>query len=123
MSRASSINPDAVPMKGFDPNLGLGKRGYARATRGVNPTRNSGMGFMNKPRGAASAGRTWNIGTTFAVPGKNADSTAVRGFKKGGKVKKTGIAKVHKGEVVLNKKQQKKVGNKNLKRALKKLFP
>jgi hypothetical protein len=30
------------------------------------------------------------------------------GFKRGGKVKKTGIAKVHKGERVLTKKQAKK---------------
>jgi len=32
-----------------------------------------------------------------------------KGYKKGGKVKKTGIYKLHKGERVLTKKQQKKL--------------
>lgn len=41
--------------------------------------------------------------------GGEADSPASpSSFKKGGKVKKTGMAKVHKGERVLTKKQQKK---------------
>lgn len=38
-------------------------------------------------------------------------------FKKGGKVEKTGMAKVHKGEVVLTKKQAKKP---SIKKAIKK---
>jgi hypothetical protein len=33
---------------------------------------------------------------------------AIKGYKKGGKVKKTGLALIHKGERVLNKKQTKK---------------
>jgi hypothetical protein len=39
-------------------------------------------------------------------------------FKKGGKVKRTGKALVHKGEVVLNKKQQQKVGPAKVKKAI-----
>lgn len=43
-------------------------------------------------------------------------------YKKGGKIKNTGIAKVHKGEVILNKKQQRGVGKRNLKKALKNIY-
>lgn len=43
-------------------------------------------------------------------------------FKKGGKVKKTGLAKVHKGERVLNKKQAMKFDRKKVGRAATKAF-
>lgn len=43
---------------------------------------------------------------------------ALPAFKKGGVVKKTGKALVHKGEVVLNKGQQKKVGPAKVKAAI-----
>ncbi len=43
---------------------------------------------------------------------------AAEGFKKGGKVKKTGKHLVHKGEVVLNKTQQQKVGTAKVKKAI-----
>lgn len=36
------------------------------------------------------------------------DPSNTEGFKKGGKVRKTGLAKVHKGERVLNRKQARK---------------
>jgi hypothetical protein len=43
-------------------------------------------------------------------------------YKKGGKVKKTGIAKVHKGERVLTKKQTKKFDKKKYDKTHKKLY-
>ena len=43
-------------------------------------------------------------------------------FKKGGKVKKTGPAMVHKGEVVLNKAQQAKMKRSKLSKAADKMF-
>ena len=43
-------------------------------------------------------------------------------YKKGGKVKKTGMAKVHKGERVLTKKQTKKFDAKKFESARKKLY-
>ena len=47
-------------------------------------------------------------GSSDASSGGNSDDPATPGsFKRGGKVKKTGMAKVHKGERVLTKKQQK----------------
>lgn len=39
-------------------------------------------------------------------------------FKHGGKVKRTGVAKVHKGEVVLTAKQAKKAGKKKSRKRL-----
>ena len=46
------------------------------------------------------------------TPMKNYD---IPGFKKGGKVNKTGLAMVHKGERVLTAKQEKKLNNKVIK--------
>jgi hypothetical protein len=40
--------------------------------------------------------------------GDDESSSKLQSFKRGGKVKKTGLAKVHKGERVLTKKQQRK---------------
>jgi len=45
------------------------------------------------------------------MPYMTPDSNKVQSFKKGGMVKKTGLAKVHKGERVLTKKQQAKLNN------------
>lgn len=47
----------------------------------------------------------------FGQPARldNSDSTKMMSFKKGGKVKKTGVAKVHKGEHVIPKHKVKKV--------------
>jgi hypothetical protein len=39
---------------------------------------------------------------------KELDAKGLKGFKRGGKVKKTGVAKVHKGERVLTSKQAKR---------------
>ena len=50
------------------------------------------------------------------------DLKNIRGYKKGGKVKKTGIAKVHKGERVLTKKQAKKFDAKKYEKVKKKVF-
>lgn len=44
------------------------------------------------------------------VYGLDTDAASVPSYKKGGMVKKTGLAKVHKGEKVLTKKQQKRMG-------------
>lgn len=40
--------------------------------------------------------------------GKDEDSASPKSFSRGGKVRKTGYAKVHKGERVLTKKQARK---------------
>lgn len=45
-------------------------------------------------------------------PSASVNPAFPNGFKKGGKVKRTGIAKVHAGEVVLTAKQAKKYGKK-----------
>ena len=45
-------------------------------------------------------------------PSASVNPAVPKGFKKGGKVKRTGIAKVHAGEVVLTAKQAKKYGKK-----------
>jgi hypothetical protein len=42
------------------------------------------------------------------------DKKGLKGFKKGGKVKATGKAKVHKGEYVLKKEAAQKIGPKKL---------
>ena len=46
----------------------------------------------------------------------------VGSYKKGGKVKKTGLAMVHKGERVLTKKQTKKFDKRKFERARKKYY-
>ena len=45
-------------------------------------------------------------------PSASVNSAVPKGFKKGGKVKKTGKALVHRGEYVLTAKQAKKYGKK-----------
>lgn len=60
------------------------------------------MGVEPIPNQAALYGAKTGAGVNVGTKAK------VKGYKKGGKVKKTGLAKVHKGERVLNKKQTQK---------------
>lgn len=57
---------------------------------------------------ASKSGGTTNSADSGAVAGLDTSGGGVDSYKKGGKVKKTGLAKLHKGERVLNKKQTKK---------------
>lgn len=51
-------------------------------------------------------------GTERAIKDRGAELKKVDSYKKGGKVKKTGLAKLHKGEHVLTTKQTKKLNTK-----------
>lgn len=72
---------------------------------------------------AVEAGKAVGQNTKQLQEGKDAASSEqapkVQGsYKKGGKVKKTGIYRLHKGERVLNRKQTKKVESKGMKAVL-----
>lgn len=54
--------------------------------------------------GGTAIGRTPGFGDMRSAGGPE---RAIPGFKKGGKVRKTGLVKAHEGERVLTKKQQK----------------
>ena len=69
---------------------------YAKTTKGKTELAAETHPFNPKYTGAG--------GSKFVQP----KGGKVKGYKKGGKVKKTGLAKLHKGERVLNKKQTKK---------------
>ena len=80
-------------------------------------------------RGQANAPKMTNKGSTGKGGRKDPSSARrkiagklVGSYKKGGKIKKTGIAKVHKGERVLTKKQTKKFDQKKFDRAKKSVF-
>jgi len=71
----------------------------------------AGWGKTKKPskklnNGKKKDGGGGNDGPVDLVPAAN--QAIPKGFKKGGKVKRTGVAKVHKGEYVLSVKQTKK---------------
>ena len=68
------------------------------------------------PNGQGHEGYDAQLNTVKKFGGK----MNLTGYKKGGKVKKTGPALVHKDEVVLNKAQQKKIGPAKVKAAIKK---
>lgn len=75
-------------------------------------TYNNLTGYKSKPKPLAMRSQ---------VP-LSAGKGLVGSFKKGGKIKKTGLAKVHKGERVLNKKQTKKFDKAKAERRRKKHF-
>lgn len=70
---------------------------------------------IDEPRKFEDLGRD----ASKAVVARNDALKEAASYKKGGKVKKTGKALVHKGEVVLTKKQQKKVGTAKVRKAIK----
>lgn len=53
-------------------------------------------------------------GTGRSASGFYSDQTPIRSFKNGGKVPKTGVYKLHKGERVISKKQLEKIVEKHL---------
>jgi hypothetical protein len=74
----------------------------------------TGANFVSGPKqmGELSdglGGKAKRFSSPLRGSGKAAvGGASIKGYKKGGKVKKTGVAKVHKGERVLNKKQAQK---------------
>lgn len=110
---------DMGSMRGYDPNLGLGKRGMRKLQTStplkLNRTNVPIQDKMSKPRipGGGFRPRIYSARSG----GASTSPFAMRSYKKFGKLKKTG------GEAVLNFKQKKKVGRKNLKRAVNKLYP
>ena len=61
------------------------------------------MSGMRPERGGAGSDNVGSGG--MGSPGPDEHGPSIGSFKRGGKVKKTGFAKVHKGEKVLTKKE------------------
>ena len=62
------------------------------------------MGGMRPERGSSDSVGSGGMGS----PGPDEHGPTIGSFKRGGKVKKTGLIKAHKGERVLTKKQASK---------------
>ena len=64
------------------------------------------MSGMRPERGGAGSDNVGSGG--MGSPGPDEHGPSLGSFKHGGKVRKTGLIKAHKGERVLNKKQERK---------------
>jgi len=67
---------------------------------------------------SADLGTGYAKGAADAATKHNEEVKKAASYAKGGKVKRTEKALVHKGEVVLNKNQQKKVGTERVRKAI-----
>lgn len=94
-------------------NLGARNAKKKPITKGQNLP-NGGWGNQTTPAKSQPKGSG-----SLDAASKSNPSGKVKGYKKGGKVKKTGLAKLHKGEVVVPKKTVKGKSFKQVKKAVK----
>jgi hypothetical protein len=89
---------------------------YGRTITGI-PRSEDQYLRLNRARGIMSGQLRVDPETGQAEQGPARDlGRALRGYKKGGKVKATGKAKVHKGEYVLKKSAADRIGSRSLNR-------